>query len=57
MFHYLIILPLSDVVLFSCCTILMVNYVILHYFDIAFIYVELFNVALFDVALCLNFLM
>ena len=57
MFHYFIILPQFDVVLFSCCTILMVNYVILHYFDIEFIDVELFNVALFVVALYLNFLM
>ena len=51
MFHYFIIVPPFDVVLFSCCTILMFHYVMLHYFDIELFDVALFNVTLFDVAL------
>ena len=51
MFHYFIIVPLFDVVLFSCCTVSISHYVMFPYFDIELFDVELFNVTRFDVAL------
>ena len=52
MFQYFIIVPLFDVVLFSCCTILLLHYAMLHYFDIELFDAEPFNVTHFHVALC-----
>ena len=51
MFHYFIIVPPFDIVLFSFSTILMLHYMMMHYIDIELFDVELFNVTLFDVAL------
>ena len=50
-----ITVPLIDVILFSCgtnqcCTILMFDYVMLHYFDVELFDVALFNGTRFDVA-------